>query len=221
MVESGVSTWFRKVTGILATILTLGIITPTDLLDKEQLLQKEALPKAQVEQAVEVSLPNTQKVPYAALSYDKLSWPQLSEFVAEKEELQIQFKAYMLYQANAQAIQKFGPHINRKIGEQYSSSILPQFEKVLEDISDAADETLLRNVAVSDQPASGLGEKILHLFDTRNGKDLVRFHVRRENPPKQGYWFNFHYHKQEDDFENHHELGKIYWDKNMPPHWAA
>lgn len=214
------SKWFRKVTGILATILTLGIITPTDL-HKEELLQQESLAKAQVERAVEASLPDKQKIPFAALSYDKLTWPQLSESFSEKEELQIHFKAYMLNQAQVQAVQKFGPHITRRIGEQYSHSILPQFEMVLEQLSHSADEGLLRHVAVSDQPSSGLGEKIMHLYDARTGKDLVRLHVRREKPPKQGYWLNFHYHKHEDNFENHHELGKIYWDKNMPPHWAA
>lgn len=215
------SKWFRKVTGILATILTLGIITPTDFVHREELLQQEALPKSQAERPAEVALPATEEIPFAALSYDKLSWPELSETLSEKQDLQTHFKAYMLNQAQAQAMQKFGPHITKRIGEHYNNGILPQFEKVLEDLSHSADEDLLRHVAVSDQPAAGLGEKILHLYDARNGKDLVRLHVRRENPPKQGYWFNFHYHKHEDDFENHHELGKIYWDKNMPPHWAA
>ncbi|MED4798110.1 YpjP family protein, partial [Priestia megaterium] len=51
--------------------------------------------------------------------------------------------------------------------------------------------------------------------------DLIRFHVRRENPPKDGYWFNFHYHAAADNFQKHYDLGKIYWNRNMPPKWFS
>ena len=63
--------------------------------------------------------------------------------------------------------------------------------------------------------------KIFHVYNRLTGEDLLRFHVRRDHPPQDGYWFNFHYHTAEDGFQSHHELGSIYWDRNTPPDWMS
>ncbi|MEH7388569.1 YpjP family protein, partial [Bacillus sp. JJ1521] len=79
----------------------------------------------------------------------------------------------------------------------------------------------LDQLEISEQPSGGNGEKIFHIFDNTSGKDIVRFHVRKDHPPQDGYWFNFHYHTHHDGFQTHHALGDIYWNKNTPPKWLS
>jgi hypothetical protein len=111
--------------------------------------------------------------------------------------------------------------ISEQVGDEYRNLIVPKIGEVMNGISRQYDEETLRNLVVSQSPSGGSGEKILHIYDGRSGQDLVRFHVRRDHPPKDGYWFNFHYHVDKDQFETHHNLGNIYWDKDTPPQWRA
>ena len=60
-------------------------------------------------------------------------------------------------------------------------------------------EESLQSLAIS-KPAGGNNEKIFHVYDTKTGNDLLRFHVRRDHPPQDGYYFNFHYHRFDDGY---------------------
>ncbi len=221
------SPWLRKATSILITVLTLGVVTPPYILHNET--SQESLSRVESEQAVQYSSldylesesSSIESEIYPPVSWDETTWQTLSETIFDRNLLEEQFTAYMTYQAKVQAQKKFGPVIGARVGDEYDQVILPKFEQVLTHFSRDADETLLRHVEVTSNPAPGLGEKIYHLYDVRNGEDVVRFHVRREKPPQDGYWFSFHYHKREDQFQHHHELGKIYWDKNTPPRWVS
>jgi hypothetical protein len=82
-------------------------------------------------------------------------------------------------------------------------------------------EESLANLKVTETPGGGLSEKIFHITNSKANEDVIRFHVRRDHPPQQGYWFNFHYHTHHDNFQAHHELGSIYWNKNTPPKWMT
>ncbi len=62
---------------------------------------------------------------------------------------------------------------------------------------------------------------MFNIYDEQTGKDLIRFHVRTENRPGEGYYYNFHYHTAEDQFATHHNLGDVYWSKNTPPKWLS
>lgn len=149
------------------------------------------------------------------------AWNEVAAAVSNEDELQQRLVGFTVQHAKKKGYQKFGPVISEQVGEDYQDQILPKISEVMETISNQYDEETLRNLALSQSPASGFGEKIFHIYDSRNGQDLVRFHVRRDHPPKDGYWFNFHYHLSTDQFQSHHELGKIYWDKDMPPRWQA
>ncbi len=56
-------------------------------------------------------------------------------------------------------------------------------------------------------------KKIFNITNSQTGSDLIRFHVRTEKRPQEGYYYNFHYHSAEDDFMAHNNLGDIYWEK--------
>ena len=76
-------------------------------------------------------------------------------------------------------------------------------------------------LSITEYPSGDYAEKMFHLSDKVLGKDLIRFHVRTEKRPLDGYFYNFHYHTAEDGFTVHHSLGDIYWSKNTPPKWLS
>ncbi|MGO4886941.1 YpjP family protein [Anaerobacillus sp. MEB173] len=210
--------WLRKTAFVIITIVTLGIITPTHL------YQEKAEAVSPTVEDIDVNHNDHIDEVSEHDSTDTLEdskWPDIAAQIDDKHELVTQLVSYSVQQADVQAFKKFGPIISDRVGEQYREEILPKIEEVIAMLSNEVEEEVLRNLVVTELPSSGISEKIFHIYDGRNGKDIVRFHVRRDHPPKQGHWFNFHYHTVFDNYENHHELGKIYWDKNTPPKWMS
>jgi hypothetical protein len=221
--------WLRKSLVVLITILTFGTVVPTSILlndndskrseviehttDKKSNTISQTLVKEKVEE--------TDKIKDEAKQNKIESWNVISKSLSEKEELQKEFMTYTVSEAKKLAEIKFGQAINKRVGKKYEQEILPAFGKVVTMLGEELEEEQIRHLRITQNPAGGLGEKILHIYDERNGQDLIRFHVRRDQPPLDGYWFNFHYHVPTDNFQAHHEIGKIYWDKNTPPHWSA
>ena len=113
---------------------------------------------------------------------------------------QNEFISYAMLRAEQQSFEKFGEL------QQFSSEV---------------PEEILTNIAISEKPSGGLSEKIFHLYDQETKEDLIRFHVRRENPPGDGHWFEFHYHTYQDNFDSHHSMARIYWSQNTPPKWLS
>ncbi|MBR8645438.1 hypothetical protein KEH51_18630 [[Brevibacterium] frigoritolerans] len=37
-------------------------------------------------------------------------------------------------------------------------------------------------MSITEQLSAGRAEKIFHIYDSISGKDIIRFHVRQENP---------------------------------------
>lgn len=99
--------------------------------------------------------------------------------------------------------------------------ILPNIEKAIKEVMDQYDDNDLRYLTITERPTGGHSERIFHIYDGKKQHDVIRFHVRRDHPPKEGYWFNFHYHTYHDKFQKHHTLGAIYWAKNTPPKWMS
>lgn len=116
---------------------------------------------------------------------------------------------------------KLGPKITREIEDEFAEMILPAMEETLQNVLKQADENDLPYYKITKMPTNGLGERIFHITDERTDEDIVKFHVRRDHRPWEGYWFNFHYHMIDDQFEKHHVIGNIYWDKNKPPQWMS
>ncbi len=131
------------------------------------------------------------------------------------------FNSYVKQFAYDMSMLKFGDVISDKIKEPFEEVIVPQLSEVLEETTNHLTAEQWKTVKLSTKPADGLGEKIFHLYNEESGEDIFRFHVRRDQPPKKGYWFNFHYHTYLDKYEGHHSLGSIYWGKNSPPKWMS
>jgi hypothetical protein len=189
--------WIRKSAVVLVSILTFGLITPT------QLINNINAEKTNERDTVE-SVPSRQS------SY-------FEETLLSKEEI----LGELLKQAEQQSYQKFGTRIKPVIENEFKEIIMPNIEKALQETAAQFPTDELLNLAITESPGKGQSEKIFNIKNRDTNADVLRFHVRRDNPPQAGFWFNFHYHTYHDDFQSHHELGSIYWAKNTPPKWMS
>nr|WP_139070014.1 YpjP family protein [Bacillus sp. FJAT-27225] len=192
--------WIRKSFVVMVSILTFGLVTPAQI-DLLQQANADNKPSGRDSAEYGPSL--------------ETHAPPVSEITRE------QFVEEMVKLAEARSYEKFGTRIKPVIENEFKEIILPNIEKAISNTTAQFPEEDLSELVISEQPGAGLSEKIFHIKDVRTGKDVIRFHVRRDNPPQAGYWFNFHYHTAHDRFQEHHELGSIYWDKNTPPKWMA
>jgi YpjP-like protein len=192
--------WLRKTFIVLITVFTFGLVSPPDYLYIDDVKADKPEKQSYIE---DVAIPYSEETSY---SYS----PPLS-----KED----FVTNALAEAESQSFQKFGTKISPVIEEEFREAILPKIEEALTEVSEQADEGELSNLGITESPSGGYGEKIFNVYNRETGEDVIRFHVRRDHPPKDGYWFNFHYHTSEDGFQKHYDLGKIYWNQNMPPKW--
>jgi hypothetical protein len=193
------SIWLKKSFFVLISILTFGLVTPSQAFLNEEghALAKSNGKASSVERAEEDVL---QEDP-----------------VFSRED----FLENMMEQAEQNAYMKFGTKIKPAIEDEFRSVILPKMEQAIERTAQQYVDEDLSLLVISEVPSYAKTEKIFHIYDKRSGEDVIRFHVRKDHPPKEGYYFNFHYHTVHDDFQTHHDLGSIYWDKNTPPQWMS
>ncbi|MEN1968054.1 YpjP family protein [Lentibacillus sp. N15] len=198
--------WIRKIAAILIAVMTLGMYVPPAHLNTNAEENKEAVSsKAEVHEAV--LEPQTEE-------QEGIDLPK------DDEDIEDPFLHNMIEKAKTQTITKLGPRIAEQIEDDFVMTILPNMEAILQTlVADAKEDAAY--FGITEQPSPGFGERIFHVYDHRAKQDVARFHVRRELRPQEGYWFTFHYHISNDNFEKHHEIGELYWDKNVPPKWMA
>jgi hypothetical protein len=195
------SKWLRKSLVILVTIVTFGMVTPQDLFNhpfESNKQEKRNLVEALPPQAEETT-------------------DETDEEGADRDT----FISSMVKQAEYQSYMKFGTRIKPIIEDEFREMILPNIEKAIGEIARQFPEEDLSQLTVTEMPGRGQSEKIFHILNQNTNQDVLRFHVRRDHPPQEGYTFNFHYHTSHDQFQTHHELGVIFWDKNTPPKWMS
>ena len=193
--------WMYKTLAITVAFLTFGIITPNHEIwtSLEQLDdQKNAV----------IYEPSTNDV---ANSY------QLDELIDQPEN----HLASILSNAKEQSYIKFGSKISPVIGEEFNTMIYPKMVEAIEMTVAQLDDDTIQHLAITESPSGDYSEKIFNIYNVDNRKDIIRFHVRTENRPLEGHYYNFHYHLEQDNFVTHYNLGEIYWSKNTPPKWLS
>ncbi|WP_053366879.1 YpjP family protein [Bacillus sp. FJAT-27245] len=192
--------WLRKSFVVMVSLLTFGLITPAQpgMLDRAK-ADSEASEREPVK--TEPIFPKS---------------PQSVEIASRDKIIED-----MVRLAEERSYEKFGTKIKPVIENEFKEVILPNIEMAIAETATQFPDEDLASLAISEQPGAGHSEKIFNIKNSLTGKDVIRFHVRRDNPPHAGYWFNFHYHLFHDNFQEHHDLGSIYWDKNTPPKWMA
>lgn len=197
-------TWIRKTLVVMFTILTFGLVTPPQIIITEA-KSNNPVKADEIEEQRQTKLDSDFTNDY------------ISNSTYDKED----FMFYAIQKAEEQSVRKFGPVIEKSIGDEFREVILPKMEEVIMTLSNQLEEEQLQYLVISNKPTGGTSEKIFHIYDSRSGQDIIRFHVRRDHPPLQGYYFNFHYHTYLDQFQSHHEIGSIYWAKDTPPNWQV
>lgn len=190
--------WLRKSLVVVITIVTFGMVSP-----------------AQANGFLTTTSVKSEKTTSAETSFiHSLETPIDEETEREK------FIGKAMMEAEQQSFRKFGTKIGPVIEDEFRQTILPNIEEAIEMVAAQYPGEKLNSLRITEMPGGGESEKIFHIIG-ENNKDIIRFHVRRDQPPKDGYWFNFHYHTYHDSFQTHYELGKIFWAKNTPPKWKS
>ncbi len=192
--------WWRRIAVVFITILTLGIYTPTNL------LEIDADKRSDSNLSSSSDIETTSVIEETTQSY----------IVGNPKEVYLE---HLHKEAKELSLEKFGPRITDKVENEFAAVILPQMETLLADLVEHSEE--YKDIAITEKPSEGYGERIFNVSNNNTNETLVKFHVRRENRPLEGHYFNFHYHLNKDRFQKHYHIGDIYWDKNTPPKWMA
>lgn len=190
--------WLRKSLVVMISIVTFGMVSP-----------------AQVNGFLTTTAERSDRSTAAETAYlDSLD----DSFDEDVERNRFIDRA--MREAELQSFEKFGAKIGPVIEDEFRQTILPNIEKAIEMVAVQFPGEKLNRLQITEMTGGGESEKIFHIIGD-NGKDIIRFHVRRDQPPKDGHWFNFHYHTYHDEFQTHYELGRIFWAKNTPPKWKS
>lgn len=192
--------WWRRIAVVFITILTLGIYTPTNL------LEIDADKRSDSNLSSSSDIETTSVIEETTQSY----------IVGNPKEVYLE---HLHKEAKELSLEKFESRITDKVENEFAAVILPQMETLLADLVEHSEE--YKDIAITEKPSEGYGERIFNVSNNNTNETLVKFHVRRENRPLEGHYFNFHYHLNKDRFQKHYHIGDIYWDKNTPPKWMA
>lgn len=200
--------WIRKAIVVLVAIATLGFYAPVSLLEVDADDGKDKVSEAGAYKEQDLE---------SIIVEEEIDKPSIDTEEIDERTFYIH---EMMEKAKDTTMTKFGPRIANQVEDEFNTAILPTIEQVIEGlVNEAGDDYIY--YGISESPSKGYGERIFHVYDYRTKEDIARFHVRRDNRPLEGYFFNFHYHLKEDNFKEHYEIGEIYWDKNTPPKWMA
>ncbi|WP_438318795.1 YpjP family protein [Sporosarcina sp. FA9] len=192
--------WLQKSLIASVALLTFGVINPgheiwTLLQDKDDAKQMDA---SRFEQTYDIDFTETKPL----------------DPVESIEE-------YLISSARDLSFMKFGSRIGPVISDEFNEVIFPKIDEAIRMTLRESDDLHKRRISISEKPAGDYSEKVFHIYDMDRRKDIIRFHVRTEKRPQDGFFFNFHYHISDDNFVAHHTIGDIYWSKNTPPKWLS
>ncbi|MGX9133965.1 YpjP family protein [Rummeliibacillus sp. JY-2-4R] len=194
--------WLQKLLVPTVAVLSLGLISPSHAI-WENLLEHNSNHKTQLsKQSLEENYINN--------SFQ-------NQLIEEK-----QVSASQIFdQAKEQAHMKFGTKVGPKISNEFDTIIFPKIEQAIHMTLAEMTQEDTKYLGVTERPSGDYSEKMFHIYNASTGKDIIRFHVRTENRPFDGYYYNFHYHTYTDQFASHYNLGEIYWSKDTPPKWLS
>ncbi|NEU31215.1 hypothetical protein GN156_10525 [bacterium LRH843] len=208
--------WMKRGIVISSALLTIGLFEPVELVN---VIHAEEPQKAQDEKNDNALIYKVNEDSYEL--FHEVLPAKIDHYIHRSVSSADILNSFILKEAYRESMNKFGETIGKKIGQPFEEMILPQLDAELREVTNTLADDDWSNLKISSSPGGGFGEKILHVYNESTGEDIFRFHVRRDQPPNQGYYFNFHYHTYLDQHEKHHDLGTIFWGKDMPPKWSG
>lgn len=194
--------WFQKAMVSAVAVVTLGLISPSHAF-WETVFEGHSNSKTQIEN----KLAQTTLVAYAEER-------QIEQTIDEQP-------IDLIEEARQQSYMKFGTKIGPKIQNDFDTMIFPKIQEAIDMTVARLNDEDLSNLAITENPSGNYAEKIFNVYNRNTHEDIIRFHVRTENRPLDGFYYNFHYHTYDDQFATHYDLGDIYWSKNTPPKWLS
>lgn len=188
--------WIKKSIIITVALLTFGLISP------DHLIWEHLLDNKNPEKSFHSNVNN--------IDYEQV---EIDEGLALTDSISTA--------AREQSYIKFGERIGPVIQNEFDEIIFPRIQEVIDTTVAKMAQDKVINLAITEQPSGEYHEKIFNIYNNETRKDLIRFHVRTDKKPQDGYYFNFHYHLAEDKYSKHYALGEIYWSKNTPPKWLS
>lgn len=198
--------WIRKIFVAIVTIITLGIYVPPLDLHPDNDSSKDS----------ENIFDNL----YTHQSEAKGEAPPRSSMARVIDPVEEHLES-LSEKVEKQLKVKLGSKILDEIEEDVLKQIYPRMLNVIEELVKSVDEHKVTYLKITENPSGGTAERIFNVYDQESNRILLKFHVRRDQRPLEGHWFNFHYHVFDDRFEEHYELGEIFWAKNDPPQWLS
>ena len=191
--------WFRKTLVALITVFTFGLVTPPSiLLDNAKAADKPT------------STAGQQNLESTSYTYEETNDRLTTDT----------FITYAMQEAEKQSMQKFGTKIGPVIEDEFKDVILPKIEEAIAELANDVPEESLQSLAISQNQRVEIMKRFF-TFTIRKQEMTYAFPRKRYHPPQDGYYFNFHYHRFDDGYSGHHELGNIYWNTNVPPKWLS
>ncbi|KOS68391.1 hypothetical protein AEA09_07360 [Lysinibacillus contaminans] len=196
--------WVQKSIVIMVAFLTFGLITPTH----------------EIWDAFDQNSSNRSAIGSSNANRASAAEPEVIDNTEIQQEA-IDYGSLLVDAAKEQSYIKFGTKIGPKISDEFETIIFPKMEEAIAMTVAELDDESLASLTITEKPSGNYGEKIFNITNSQTGDDVIRFHVRTEKRPQEGYYYNFHYHSAEDNFMTHYNLGDIYWEKNTPPKWLS
>lgn len=212
--------WLRKLIVVTISILTFGLITPSHSYLFEKAEANEFANDSITENSESLARVRDENSFDSCTEIEEVSQDENDKNEQKYQSHDIKIEQ-MIKEAEEQSFKKFGNRIKPVIEDEFKEIILPKIEEVLASIVQDYELEDLPYLEITEEPTGGNSEKIFHVVDKKKNQDILLFHVRKDHPPLEGYWFNFHYHTYIDQFQTHHDLGSLYWDKNIPPKWMS
>jgi len=160
--------WVQKTLVITVALLTFGVISPDHVI-WENLLEEKTNQKS-------ISSQNS----------------PLTYAVELSDEVPSTFIEDAIMQAKEQSLLKFGSRIGPVITNEFNDVIFPKIQEAIEMTLLDMDNESLKSFSISENPSGDHSEKIFHIYESESGSDIIRFHVRTDRKPQDGYFFNFH-----------------------------
>lgn len=196
--------WVQKSIVIMVAFLTFGLITPTH----------------EIWDAFDQNSSNRSSIGSSNVTTASAAEQEVIDGTEIQQET-IDYGSFLVDAAKEQSYIKFGTKIGPKISNEFDTIIFPKMEEAIAMTVAGLEDETLASLTITENPSGNYGEKIFNIANNQTGEDVIRFHVRTEKRPQEGYYYNFHYHIAEDNFTTHYNLGDIYWEKNTPPKWLS
>lgn len=198
--------WMKKLTVLLVTILTLGLYVPPIYTNADVDLGKKDIEPSEDQQK----------------QVDK---EEIEDSITEEnlilEDSNQLYLEELNHLAKVQVQTKLGTKISAKVNGDLNRTVLPNLETVLDALYKEIGEEESQYLMIAEEPSGGYGERIFNLYHIKDKENVAKFHVNRLRRPQDGYYFQFHYHLQVDQFEEHFPIAEVYWGKDTPPKWMS